>query len=376
MYKINKSSIIILIISIWLVATIGSEVFYRIFYLIFFSLFFSILWCIISKKNITANQDVDKIYCTTNEEINLQTTVENKSVLPIPYVEVDKIFIIEDNFKKDYFSLMPLEKVTLNNKINFKYRGIYNLGPIDIKLWDAFGIICFKKRIDIGKKIYVYPKIHYIDNLKLPNYRPLGTHKAKSSTNEDYTSIRNIRGYVVGDNLKRVHWKLSAKRGELQIKEYDISGTNAVNIVLDMTEVYKNMDLEETAAEVCISIVEYLLRNKIETTLYVVSNKLYFADGKNINDFKKMSNLIATVRAKGDLDAIDVVKDRIKLNKNSTILYITGRILSGKINRLNKIKEYVNNFYIVSCDDEEEKQSNVIYITNSIDIKGGFIYEK
>lgn len=376
MYKINKSSIIILIISIWLVATIGSEVFYRIFYLIFFSLFFSIFWCIISKKNITANQDVDKIYCTTNEEINLQTIVENKSVLPIPYVEVDKIFIIENDFKKDYFSLMPLEKVTLNNKINFKYRGIYNLGPIDIKLWDVFGIICFEKRVDVGKSIYVYPKIHYIDNLKLPNYRPLGTHKAKSSTNEDYTSIRNIRGYVVGDNLKRVHWKLSAKRGELQIKEYDISGTNAVNIVLDMTKVYKNMNLEETAAEVCISIVEYLLRNKIETTLYVVSNKLYFADGKNINDFKKMSNLIATVRANGDLDALDVVKDRIKLNKNSTILYITGRILSGKINRLNKIKEYVNNFYIVSCDDEEEKQSNVIYITNSIDIKGGFIYEK
>ncbi|MBZ4664271.1 MAG: hypothetical protein JG776_1989 [Caloramator sp.] len=376
MFKINKSSIVILVISVWLVATIGSEVFYRIFYLIFFSLFFSIIWCILSKRNIIANQEVDIIYCTTDEEINLQTVVENKSVLPIPFVEVDKIFILENNFKKEYFSLMPFEKVIMDNKINFKYRGIYSLGPIEIKLWDVFGIICFEKSVDIGKSIYVYPKIHYIDNLNLPNFRPLGTHKAKSSTNEDYTSIRNIRGYVVGDNLKRVHWKLSAKRGELQIKEYDISGTNSVNIILDMTEVYKSFDLEETAAEVCISIVEYLLRNRVETILYIVSNKLYSSDGKNINDFKKLSDLIATVRAEGSIDVIDVVKDRIKLNKDSTILYITGSISSEKLNRLNKIKEYINNFYIVSCDDTEEKHSDIVYIVNSIDIKGGFMYEK
>ncbi|WDC84583.1 hypothetical protein PL321_02365 [Caloramator sp. mosi_1] len=111
----------------------------------FFSIFLSIIWCVISRNTITANQEVDKTYCTTKDEINLATVVENKSVLPIPYVEVDKVFLLEEDFKKSYFSLMPLEKITLNNKINFKYRGIYNIGPIEIKIWDVFGIICFKK---------------------------------------------------------------------------------------------------------------------------------------------------------------------------------------------------------------------------------------
>ncbi|WP_443110683.1 hypothetical protein [Caloramator sp. mosi_1] len=143
-----------------------------------------------------------------------------------------------------------------------------------------------------------------------------------------------------------------------------------------MTEVYKNQDFEETAAEVCISIIEYLLRNKIETMLYIVSNKFYSADGKNINDLKKMSNLVATVRAKGTFDVLDTVKDRIKINKHCTTIYITGKIYSSKANRLNKIQEHIDNFYIVSCDEAEERHSNIIYIMNSEDIKGVFMYEK
>ncbi|GFR35476.1 DUF58 domain-containing protein [Thermobrachium celere] len=376
MFKIKKSSFVLLLVSMLFVASVGSELFYKIFYLIFFSMLFSIIWCKASCRFLFANQNVDKVICTTKDEVNINTEIVNSSVLPIPYVEVDNILSAKGDFKKEYFSLMPLEKVALNDKIKFNYRGIYNLGPIEVVLWDVFGIICFKKTIKIDKSIFVYPKLHHIEKITLPNVKPLGIHRSRISTDEDYTSIRNIRNYIVGDNLKRVHWKLTAKRGEMQVKEYDASASSSVNIILDMTNVYKNLDLEEAAAEVCISIVEYLLRNKVETNLIIVSKRLHYVDGKNINDFYKFNNTITGVKAEGSIDLIDAVKDKLRINKQSSVLFITGELSKYKYDRLIEIKKYLSNLFVISCSETQEEMEGVLYIKDASQIKGGIYFEK
>lgn len=247
MLKLKKTPIVIILLALCLIVFIGDLIFYRIFYLITISFVLSFFWALISYKKIDASQRIEKTYCYTEEEINILTTIINDSIFPIPFIQVDNIISFSNKFKSKFFSLMPLENVVIENKLKFKYRGIYKMGPIEITLSDVFGIVTLKKNIDINKKIDVYPKVHFIDNINLPNVRPLGTHISKINTNEDFSSIRNIRKYTTGDNLKKIHWKLSAKRGELYVKEFNLSGSNSVYIVLDMSNVYRTKELEETA---------------------------------------------------------------------------------------------------------------------------------
>lgn len=369
MLKFKKTPIIIILLALCLIVFIGDLVFYRIFYLITISFVLSILWSILSYKKIDASQRIDKTYCYTGEEINILTTIINDSIFPIPFIQVDNIISFSNKFKSKFFSLMPLENVVMENKLKFKYRGIYKMGPIEIKLSDVFGIVTLKKIINIDKKIDVYPKVHYIENINLQNIRPLGTNISKINTNEDFTSIRNIRKYNMGDNLKKIHWKLSAKRGELYVKEFNLSGSNFVYILLDMTNVYKTKELEETAVEAAISIVEYLLRNRVETILYILSDRLYTIDGKSIKDFDKFNKALITVKLAGKVDILDAIKGKLSvIDSKNTIYFITGNISDIKQNIL-QFSNQLPNLNVISCDESNEVFAGIKYITQGSQIK-------
>ena len=57
---------------------------------------------------------------------------------------------------------------------------------------------------------------------------------------ENSIFIKDIRKYKIGDSLKRIHWKVSAKYGELYTKNYEMYSNEEYNIFLDMNnEIYK-----------------------------------------------------------------------------------------------------------------------------------------
>lgn len=51
---------------------------------------------------------------------------------------------------------------------------------------------------------------------------------------DDPSEIFNIREYMDGDKIQRIHWKLSSKTGSLMVKEGSLPLTKAVNIFVDL----------------------------------------------------------------------------------------------------------------------------------------------
>lgn len=47
------------------------------------------------------------------------------------------------------------------------------------------------------------------------------------------TELFGIREYRVGDSLRRIHWRSSARRGELVVREYEPPGLRLLNVVVD-----------------------------------------------------------------------------------------------------------------------------------------------
>jgi uncharacterized protein (DUF58 family) len=51
---------------------------------------------------------------------------------------------------------------------------------------------------------------------------------------DDPSEIFDVRGYVDGDKIQRIHWKLSSKTGELMVKEGSLPLTKQIHIFIDL----------------------------------------------------------------------------------------------------------------------------------------------
>ena len=53
---------------------------------------------------------------------------------------------------------------------------------------------------------------------------------------DDVSQISQIRNYIPGDKLQNIHWKLSAKNEELQVKEFSKPYSDEVTLLVDLSQ--------------------------------------------------------------------------------------------------------------------------------------------
>lgn len=135
-------------------------------------------------------------------------------------------------------------------------RGVYTLGPAEIETGDLFGV--FRRKAILGKpmEIVVYPNLFRLEELGLPYREPLGELVARRSLYEDPTLIAGSREYRQGDPLRRVHWKATARTGDLQVRLHDPSTTAQLMIVLNVNtfqHVWQGVELERMEASIDVA---------------------------------------------------------------------------------------------------------------------------
>ena len=100
--------------------------------------------------------------------------------------------------------------------IDTRHCGAYRLSAAKVRVYDMFGLFFFPKTLPIEGEVVVLP-IPCIPEA-IPD---MSGFKAKGlrRSNQQNMEIYDIRDYVPGDPVKRIHWKLSAKKDTLMIKE-------------------------------------------------------------------------------------------------------------------------------------------------------------
>jgi hypothetical protein len=107
------------------------------------------------------------------------------------------------------------------------FRGLFILGPAQIRCADPLGIFPFTLITKETCKLFVYPAPSYV-NIRPPGGIPLGVLISTNPFNEDLTRRRSVREYTAGDELRRINWKSSARMSvddniRLMVNEYEAS---------------------------------------------------------------------------------------------------------------------------------------------------------
>lgn len=285
--------------------------------------------------------------------------LNNTGLMPIAHVEIVSNIskrLGNMTFPVEYAFIKPLQMLSIKKVVTCSHRGYYKVGELHVKVRDFLSFfeqdIVFNKDIDL----IVYPRIHEIDNMKLPATEYFGAFRVPYNTHEDYTGIKNIREYAPGDNIKKIHWKLSAKQNNLYTKEFELSANTKINVFIDAYEDSfindLNGDMEEKMVETAASIINYCLKNNLNTSLSIATPDKIYVEGRNLNRLESFLGELIGFSPKGKIPMDEfLTTESRKLSYGSTLVIFTTALKDNIFKILISLKQRKFNPILVLIGD-------------------------
>lgn len=117
--------------------------------------------------------------------------------------------------------------------LDFERRGAYLVGPLLLERADPFGVSGSVSVLGSPSELLVEPKVHQLGALQLGRGAAQPTDRSPevlgNSDNDDVL----IREHRHGDGARRVHWRASAKHGQLMVRREEESKDSSVQLLLD-----------------------------------------------------------------------------------------------------------------------------------------------
>ena len=141
-------------------------------------------------------------------------------------------------------------------------RGIYQLGPVTVTAGDYFGLHQVQRSFALFHQLIVYPRVYPLQELGLNPTSPIGPLPPPQRIYPDPSRFAGVRGYQPGDPRRAIHWKATARTGQLQVKQFDhtITADTLLALNLDAREYSVDSWLtdSELAIETAASLAYYL----------------------------------------------------------------------------------------------------------------------
>ena len=140
-------------------------------------------------------------------------------------------------------------------------RGTYSVGPVEIPRGDPFGLCRRVRALGEPQAISVRPRSLALKPL------PSGTSRNLEGPSSDMSpqgtvTFHRLREYVIGDDLRTVHWPSTARLGKLVVRHYVDTAQPFTVVLVDLRpEVYSPETFEE-AMDVTASIATSMSTGK------------------------------------------------------------------------------------------------------------------
>jgi uncharacterized protein (DUF58 family) len=162
--------------------------------------------------------------------------VHNTSLIPKLWLEIrDHSNMPNHNASYVVPTLMPRRRHRWEAHTVCTRRGEYTLGPMTIVSGDPFGLFQFPRRIAAMSSIIVYPPTVPIHRFATPIGTLSGGESVRRRAHFVTTNASGVRDYQPGDSFNRIHWRSTARRDRMMVKEFELDPLADVWIFLDLS---------------------------------------------------------------------------------------------------------------------------------------------
>lgn len=246
------------------------------------------IWANYCMRNLRYVRRLSEQRVLFGEEFTFSITLENAKLLPLPWLEIEEAIArslafssrnapvrqgSESVVMESLFSLRWYERVTRRYTVTCMQRGVHAIGPTTLRSGDVFGFLSRQETLANREYLLVYPMVVPLTRFSLPARHPFGDYKAPRRLLEDPSRVVGVRDYQYGDELRRVHWKATARTMQLQSKVYQPTTTYTMVIflnVMQQLDVWYGIhpELQELAICAAASVANWALDEGLAVGLY------------------------------------------------------------------------------------------------------------
>ncbi len=163
--------------------------------------------------------------------------LELRAHAPAPQTTLTDVF--DDGRRAARFLAPALERgqrARAAYRIPTDRRGRFHVGPLVVGVGDPFGLAMRSFRVGAGEDLVVRPRVHDLRATPSAPARRRARVQQRallpvpSPAHDEFLSLRD---YQTGDDLRRVHWRTSARTGDLKVRDDESAWQPHATILLD-----------------------------------------------------------------------------------------------------------------------------------------------
>ena len=244
--------------STWMLAMLAFE-------LLLAAVMFLMSWYL--KLHICVWLDMKVPVSAKKQTFEMELHIKNSGVLPVSAVytilecENRSGGCSEKRIVDESVAAKTEKTIKISAKADYCGKMVFSLKKVQVS--DYLHLFARKVRVRSQINVNVLPDIHTFPvevSMKTRNFPVEGDEYEKERSGDDPSEIFQIREFRPGDRMQQIHWKSSARSGELMTKEYSMPCGCKVLLLLELSQKEggaKRADhFFELAASLCFSMLE------------------------------------------------------------------------------------------------------------------------
>lgn len=230
-------------------------------------------------------------------------------------------------------------------------RAIIPVGPLSTVQGDPLGLL---RRVQVWtdvEEIYVHPKTTVLSTIAAGLIRDMEGQTTNALSPSD-VAFHTLREYVRGDDLRHVHWKSSAKIGDLMMRQYNDTRRSHVAVLLSIDpDEYDSDDEYELGISCAASVAVQALRD--DQTLTVIAGDRQFPAVNPTKLLDRFSGIEGTPGVGGIEQSLQLAR-RVAPDASVAVLCIGSRLGVPEIRRAtSRVALEMNNVVLRAALDAE-----------------------
>jgi uncharacterized protein (DUF58 family) len=300
-----------------------------------------------SRVSIASQRDPGPVRVAAGEPVAIDLSITNRALLPTGGLMLeDQLPSTLDHRARFVLSTLgSRESRSVSYRLPALPRGQYVMGPLKLRLTEPFGLIDISRSFRSTTTALVCPVVDELPPMTLPRSWDAGDNQSSHSIGSHGADDASIREYRQGDDLRKVHWRSSAKTGELMVRHEERPWQGHTCVLLDVRAVghgasaprasdARESSSLEWAVSFAASVTAHLLRAGRETTL-VAGTTVVRPSGQHDT---AVEDRLALLTASSDRDLIPTVEAARAAGRDSAIVAVLGALDAASLQAVSDLR--------------------------------------
>ena len=221
------------------------------------------------RAEVEARRTLTPSRVRAGDETRIELAVTNLGTSATPVIELRDP--VDGGPKRARLLMAPLPAGATERahyRIPTDRRGVVTVGPLEVRRFDSLGLAAKSAVVAPVSELVVYPLFEEL--LPLPHApgddRRGGFRRATAmgATGDDFYALRP---WVVGDDLRQVHWPSTARRDEVMVRQHDVPWQGRATVVLDIRAPLHDDESLEQAVSAAAGILTASARGDAQVRL-------------------------------------------------------------------------------------------------------------